>query len=427
MTFLLSFVFIIALISLLPFIEDIVVAKKNIIGIVGQYDQNNFPEEISAKISNGLIYVNEKGESIPALASSWEIKNNGREFLFHLKNNLLWNDGKPFKASQIDYGFRDVEIKAYDDRTIVFKLKNPFPTFITYLSKAIIRPPLTGVAGLYRVSTIKSKYGRLKEVHLSPNKSNLPYYIYKFYENENQLLNAYKLGEVKEIIVYKKSIADTFKSWKNTKVIKSVDYGRLLTLFFNFSHPLLKEKDIRAAIRTGIDPSLFNDLGETTVGPIPPTSWAFNSSLKPIAYDIETAEKIIKKAIPASQEASFSFVTSYDYADLNEKISDQLKKMGINTEISYLNQTVPENFNFFLGMLKIPVDPDQYFFWHSTQKNSNVGNYVNLKIDKLLEDGRNNYYPLERKKIYLEFQRILEDDPPAVFLYYPYIYTIKRK
>ncbi len=68
---------------------------------------------------------------------------------------------------------------------------------------------------------------------------------YKFYENETQLLTAYKKGEITNMTVTKKSIAQTFDNWKNTKVEKIVDYSRLLTIFFNMDNPYLKEKVIR--------------------------------------------------------------------------------------------------------------------------------------------------------------------------------------
>jgi peptide/nickel transport system substrate-binding protein len=74
-----------------------------------------------------------------------------------------------------------------------------------------------------------------------------------------------------------------------------------------------------------------------------------------------------------------------------------------------------------------PPDPDQYYFWHSTQEVGNITHYKNVRIDKLLEDGRKTLNINERKKIYKDFQRIIMDDHPALFIYYPYSYTIEKK
>ncbi len=103
-----------------------------------------------------------------------------------------------------------------------------------------------------------------------------------------------------------------------------------------------------------------------------------------------------------------------------------MKKVGLNVNLKIVSQ-LPDNFDFFMAYLKIPQDPDQYYFWHSTQTNSNLGGYKNMKVDLLLEKGRSTLNLEERKKYYLDFQKALQDDPPALFLYFPYVYEIKRK
>src|SRR3990167_7287288 len=96
LSFFLSFIIIIGLISFSPYIQTFFLTKKDIIGLVGDYDYNNIPEEISSKISNELLFINEKGEVNPAIASSWEILDNGKEYRFHIRNGLIWANGQKF-------------------------------------------------------------------------------------------------------------------------------------------------------------------------------------------------------------------------------------------------------------------------------------------------------------------------------------------
>ena len=63
--------------------------------------------------------------------------------------------------------------------------------------------------------------------------------------------------------------------------------------------------------------------------------------------------------------------------------------------------------------------------WHSDGPD-NITHYKNLRIDKLLEDGRKTVDVAKRKAIYNDFQKYLLEDAPAVFLYYPDEYTITR-
>ncbi|MFN3551085.1 MAG: peptide-binding protein, partial [Endomicrobiia bacterium] len=67
-------------------------------------------------------------------------------------------------------------------------------------------------------------------------------------------------------------------------------------------------------------------------------------------------------------------------------------------------------------------DPDQFSIWHSSQRNPgqyNFVGYVNSEVDKLLELGRKEFNVLKRKQIYQKIHKIIHDDVPYIFLYYP--------
>jgi len=426
MSFFIGFISLIGFLSVSPYLKSIF-NKQEIIGIVGNYNFTNLSDEIMTKVSNGLVTINEKGEIIPVLANSWEVKNGGKQYRFYLKNNLLWNDDKKFTASDINYQFSDVKIKIVDNNILDFYLNKPLGIFPTYLSKSLIRPPLVGIAGFYKLGKYKILNGSLQELTLVPNTKDLMTIKYKFYNNESDLVTAYKKGEITKMTLTKKSVADTFINWKNSQIVKSVDYTRLLTLFFNNKDKFFSNKDIKDAFSMMIDYQKLNDFGEIARGPIPPISWAYNPNLKTNIYDIDTATKIIKKEIEATESAQLNLLTSYDYYDAADSIAGEIEKTGLKVDINMISYDRPDNFDLLLVFWKVPQDPDQYYFWHSIQKEGNIGNYQNVKIDKLLEDGRSTINIEERKKIYQEFQKIIQDDPPALFLYYPYVYTVKRK
>ena len=426
MSFFIGFISLIGFLSVSPYLKSIL-NKQERIGLVGNYDFTNLPDEIMTKVSNGLLTINEKGEIIPVLANSWEVKDEGKQYRFYLKNNLLWNDDKKFTASDINYQFSDVKIKVIDKNVLDFYLNKPLGIFPTYLSKPLMRPPLIGIAGFYKLGKYKILNGSLIDLTLVPNTKDLMTIKYKFYSNESDLVTAYKKGEINKMTLTKKSVADTFINWKNSQIVKSVDYSRLLTLFFNNKEKNFINKDIKDAFSMMIDYQKLADFGEITRGPIPPISWAYNSSLKTNVYDIDTATKIVKKEIMATESAQLNLLTSYDYYDAADSIAGEIKKTGLKIDINMISYDRPENFDLLLVFWNVPKDPDQYYFWHSTQKEGNISNYSNVKIDKLLEDGRATINIEERDKIYQEFQKTIQDDPPALFLYYPYVYTIKRK
>ncbi|MFZ6035147.1 MAG: ABC transporter substrate-binding protein [Patescibacteria group bacterium] len=429
-SFFISFIGIIGFLSVSPFIKT-ALEPEEIVGLIGNYSVDNPPEEIVNKVSNGLVTVTDKGEIIPVIANSWEIKNSGKEYRFHLKDNLLWSNGKKFTAQDIAYQFKDVEVIPVDDKTVDFSLKKPLAIFPTYLNRPLIKYPILGVAGFYKTGKIKTQYGYLKEVSLIPNTKNLTPVTYKFYGNESSLVNAYKKGEVNKITLTKKSVADIFLNWKNSVVEKNVDHSRLLTLFFNSDNPVLANKNIKDAIALAFDYQKLSEYGEIAKGPIQPESWAYNPNLKSPNYDAANSQIIIKNEITASESAKLNFSTSYDYYDVADQLSNSLKAVDLENELNFTSIDGSTPFDLFLAFWTVPKDPDQYYFWHSTQTvrngGGNIGAYKNVKIDKLLEQGRDTINLDDREKAYFDFQKNIQDDPPAIFLYYPYVYTIKRK
>jgi len=429
-SFFLSLISIIGFLSVSPYLK-MIFAKQEIIGVVGSYDLNSVPEEILQKITNGLVTITQKGEIIPVIANSWEVRSGGREYRLHLKEGLVWNDGKKFKADDINYQFKDISLKVIDDKTIDFYLDKPLAIFPTYLNKPLIKYPLVGVAGLYKVGRIRLNRGNLQELTIIPNVKNLSPIKYKFYNNESQLVNAYKKGEINEMTVNKKSVADTFFGWKNSQVEKKVDYSKEMVVFLNSKNNLLADKNIKDALMMAVDYEILANFGEVAKGSIPPNSWAYNPNLKGNVYDLETAEKIIQKEITSSDSAKMSLITYYDYYDIADELINKFKAIGLSIDLRIISYNVPEDFDMFLAYWKVPSDPDQYYFWHSTQtkdnQGGNIGSYKNVKVDQLLEEGRSTINLQDRENYYFDLQRIMADDPPAIFLYYPYVYTIKRK
>ncbi len=108
-----------------------------------------------------------------------------------------------------------------------------------------------------------------------------------------------------------------------------------------------------------------------------------------------------------------------------EQIKADWEELGIETEIQLIHSP-EEEFEALLVSQQIPRDPDQYVIWHSTQT-TNLSQYKSPKLDMLLEDGRKTLNQDERREIYQDFQRFLVEDSPAVFLFYPTVYSISRK
>lgn len=399
--------------------QNYLTSQTTRIGVNGRYNPNELPSPIVEMISDGLTTIASDGMVNPDLASSWETPDKGKTWIFHLKNDIKWQDNTPVTSDTISYEFTDVDIERPDQSTIIFKLKDPYAPFPTVVSKPTFRTGLLGT-GEWRVNKITLSGNYVQELDLINNKEDKK--IYKFYPTDERTKLAFKLGEVDELI----DILDPlpFDTWKTVSVKSSSSKNQVVTIFFNTQDPIVSDKSIRQALIYAIDKK---SLGERAIGPISPDSWAFNPQVKQYNYDPERSKQLLDE-LPDEMKNNLEIklVTAPALLSTAENISKFWDAVGVKTVVQ-VSSIIPDEFQAFLTIYDIPVDPDQYTIWHSTQKESNVSVYSNPRIDKLLEDGRATLDFEERKKIYLDFQRFLLEDLPAGFLYYPTYYTITRK
>jgi len=383
------------------------------IGLTGRFTATTLPSEILNLIGNGLTQIDEKGDVIPNLADSWQSPDKGKTWLFHLREGVNWQDGKPVTANDINYQFSDLSVEKPDQNTLVYKLEHPYSAFPSVVSKPVFKKGLLGT-GEWRVKKISLAGDYVTSLTIINNQKEKQ--IYKFYPTEERTKLAFKLGGVDKISqIHNPKPLD---SWKKIKISKDVSMGEYVALFFNTQDPSLSDKTIRQALAYGIDKDILGEL--RAISPISIDSWAYNPQVKPYNFDQQRATKDIKEGL------TINLSTSAILLPIAEKIAKNWEGIGVKTNVEVFS-TIPNNYQALLVIFDIPEDPDQYPVWHSTQTNSNISKYSNPRIDKLLEDGRTELNLEERKKIYLDFQRFLVEDSPAVFLYYPTTYTISRK
>ena len=410
--------------GILTFFAAQLITKKYLvtserIGLTGRFQPSTLPDFILEDIGDGLTQIDESGTTIPNLASSWETSDKGKTWVFHLKEDLFWQDGKKLTSEKIKYNFYDVEVEYSDDMTISFKLKDPFVPFPTAVTQPVFKKGLLGT-GEWKVDKIiiRGEY-----IHQLTIKKGQERKIYKFYPTEDKTKLAFKLGDVDKIIQIFNP--DPLQNWNTTKVEKNLVLDQNVTIFFNTKEGFSSEKQARQALYYAIDKEKLAE--DRSIGPLSPNSWAYNPQVKPYNYDpsrtkelIEDLPKEIKDNLP------FKLVTTPLLLPVAEKIARDWENVGIKTTV-LVSSVVPSTYDGFLVIFDTPKDPDQYSLWHSTQVETNISKYTNPRINKLLEEGRVELDREERKKIYLDFQRFLAEDAPSAFLYHPTWYTIERK
>ncbi len=396
------------------------------IGLIGKYTINELPLEIQNLISDGLTEISKDGAAKPKIAESWTIENDGKDYIFKIKNDLKWQDGKPLTAWDINLKFSDVTKTVLDDQTIKFQLKEKFSPFPVVVSQPIFRKGLLGT-GEYQVKKIERNGEIIEKLTLMPvNDRSKPKIIYRFYPTEDAARTGFKLGEVftlREIVRL-----EDLEKWQRVEIKPEVKSNRFVAIFINTSDPHLGNKATRQALAYAID----KDKGNRALSSVNPTSWAYNKDVKPYKYDLANAKKLLENngsgeetEVQDQPLKEIELATLSSLLPMAEEIKKDWEELGITTKIKVINNPNQE-FQALLATQEIPPDPDQYPFWHSTQV-GNITNYKSPKLDKLLEDGRKLTDQDERQAVYSDFQKTLVEDTSVIFLYHPTVYTISKK
>ena len=91
----------------------------------------------------------------------------------------------------------------------------------------------------------------------------------------------------------------------------------------------------------------------------------------------------------------------------------------------------PRQYQMLLFGEMLGSDPDPFAFWHSSQikdPGQNLALYANAQVDALLQSARQDLGSDSRADKLRQFNQIIADDLPAIFLYAPdYLYAIPDK
>ncbi len=124
---------------------------------VGDMNPQGYQNQLYAQnmIYEGLVKTDRNGKIVPFLANSWEIKDQGKTYIFHLRKNVTFSNGEKFDSYAVEKNFKSIllnrakhswsalvmlidYVKVIDEYTIALCLKQPYLATLNELS--LIRP-----------------------------------------------------------------------------------------------------------------------------------------------------------------------------------------------------------------------------------------------------------------------------------------------
>ena len=456
-------------------------------------DRNNSADrDVDRLLFSGLIKFDSRGIPRPDLASSWGTSQDGTIYNFSIRPNAVWHDGQAITTddviftidlikSEISFYPQDVkalwdevEIRRLDEKTMQFRLPEPFVPFLDYLTFGLLPQHILGAvpadqilnaefnlnpvgSGPYQFDHLLVDNGQITGVVLTifdgyyAQEPYIPQVVFRYYSSSSAALDAYQQGEVLGISQITNNVLDAALAEENLSLYTS-RRPELSLVLFNLNNgevPFLQEVAIREALLTGLNRQrMINDLlrGQAIPadGPILPGSWAFYEGTEHIDYDPTEATNMLKREgyiIPAEggdvltkdgQRLAFNLLHANDpmHTALAEYIQRDWAQLGVQVtlvpmpyeQLIYENLTARQYQAALVDLnLSYTPDPDPYPFWHQAEAvgGQNYSQWDNRVASEYLERARITADLNERARLYRNFQVIFEQELPALPLYFP--------
>lgn len=427
----------------------------------------------------------------PSLAKSWTIS--GNTFTFTLQD-ATFSDGSPLTADDVAFTIKGIlakatasprqayllsiqgakeyaagtaqdvaGIKVADPKTLVITLAQPDASFLINLryvspvpmkllqgknlSKSSTEPFFQHPVGAGPFKFVSWNVGGDFVVERNPHyyQSGLPYLdkvTYRTIPDAQSLVNALLAGDIDGSLYPSPAGAEKLKAKKGLTVVvppfSSPDGWQ-----FNFKNAYLAKQEVRQAVAMALDMNQFAKdslygLGKPGLGPIAPSSYAFDKDLKPIPYDPAQAKALLQKAGTPPSNLRFTVnqgnVLREDFLTYTQA---KLQEIGWNIKpevIEYATAVTRVQTGDFdvaessMASGGADIDPAQLGLIFGSGESQNYSHYSNPQLDTLLKQAKQELDIEKQKPLYAQIQQILMQDLPTWFAWYrPFLNVAKSE
>lgn len=425
---------------------------------------------ILRQISDPLIEVDENGNFITegAALEHYEIKEDGKVFVFKLREGIEFHNGEKLNAEVLKFNFESWadedlaspyrayyrvidEMEILDEYTLKVTLSKKDVTFLSYcdFKRHIVPKQYIEEVGWegYVQNPIGSgpykfvEYRTGERIVLEKNENywgevpSIDRVVFRFYQESSAAVMAMMTKEADYLV---NPSAEEYRRLKDQPGIASAEYRQFQDdriAFNKREDSILSDVRLRKAIAYAIDREAVlgltrGEMAVPAVGRVPDFHPANAPNANAYEYNPEKAKELMEEAgFPNGFKTNLYVPSNHpDRVQEGQLIQQQLKQVGIECELvaiewgTYLDVTATGEADMFRERW-ITAGPEPYDFVELYHKDSSwneiFGTYdnpeVNLLVEKLIETVDTE----ERWGIYREIQEIIMEDVACYPLYWP--------
>ncbi|MCZ2527834.1 ABC transporter substrate-binding protein [Streptomyces sp. HB2AG] len=427
----------------------------------------------NSKIFDGLLTHDAGMKLRPALAEELpDVSDDGRTYTYRLREGVEFSDGEELTAEDVVFTYETIldegtnnpskgeldavaDVRAKDDRTVVFRLKYPYAPFAERTVLPIVPEHAAGKGdvntGPFNSAPIGTGpyvltgWSRGEKLTLKANPDHwggapkVERLTMAVVEDDDVRATRLRSGDL-DAAVLPPALAAGFEDDEGRRRIdaRTADY-RAVTL--PTGNKVTGDTAVRRALDTAVDrdamvDGILDGAGRAAHGPIPVHSpWFAEGTERP--HDPAKARKILDEAgwkpgedgIRTKDGRRASFTLWYFSGDKLRQdhalaYASDAKKIGIEVKVQAgTRETVRSRLGKDAMLMGngFPADPDfdLYGLLHSSLAGdgwNNMSRYASDEVDEALDEGRRSNDPKTRGKAYDRVQRALVKNPGYTFL-----------
>lgn len=432
-----------------------------------------------------IVSPDASGHSKAELAKSVKMDETARVWTVTLRDNLVWSDGEPITADDmiftidlirdpaakttISADFNKVTVKKIDDKTVEFSLPSNYVDFMDTLEFPLIpahifsgvspalvyendfsmNPVVSGPFKFNAMQLASVTSLNTSTIYLNRNEkyfkahTKLDTLTVKTYKNLEDIISALNDSDV--TATSELGIESAEKLDKKISSRESLLNGGAFA-FINTKSDKLSNKDLRRAIRVGVDIDKVREgIDESRKLDYPILKSQADINYPEIeAYSLEKAKEYVEKTGYKYNEEGKIIDKENMPIVLNvavqkkdtltkaaERFVEQLKKIGFEVTLNIYDETQttadffsaivrPRDYDILFYEVDLGVSADPFVYYSSTQATTggwNFSNYSNGLVDDALLSAHNTTSNDIRKAKYEYFLGAWLSDVPAIALY----------
>ncbi len=333
-------------------------------------------------LHDGLVKAMPGQPLAPSLAKSWSVSDDGLVYEFVLRDGVKFHNGEPVTAEDVKFSFeryrgaankalkdRVAAVETPDPKRVLFKLKQPWPDFMTFYTSAtaaswIVPKKYVESVGDEGFKKAPVGAGPYKFVSFTPGLEltmeafdqywrkapSVKRLVFRVIPDESTRLAALKRGEVDMVYSIRGELAEELQRTKGLTLKPTVIQAPFWLYFPDQWDPKSPWHDqrVRQAASLAIDHKGINQaltLGHSRItGSMVPDTFEYYWKPPPPAYDPAKAKKLLAEAGYPNGFDAGDYYCDTSYSNVAETVLNNLQAVGIKSKLRPLERAA-----FFKG------------------------------------------------------------------------------